>query len=289
MDVSDLRIFEAVSRLGSMNRAAAELHTVQSNVTARIRALEENLGVTLFQRHARGVIMTSAAKRLLPFVGRITKLVGDAQAAARDDGEPNGTLLLGSMETTAALRLSPLLSQFATTYPKVRLAITTGTTSRLLDDVIECRLDGAFVAGPLNHPDLHHETIFREELVLVTPRNVASLQDLANVPDLRTIVFQIGCSYRQRLESVLADVGIIVAKPMEFGSLDIVVSCVAAGVGVTLLPRSMVVTAQKDGKVSVHDLPAKYSKTETLFVHRNDAYLSSAMKAFLDAARSQQA
>src|SRR5580692_9847360 len=111
MDVSDLRIFEAVSRLGSMNRAAAELHTVQSNVTARIRALEENLGVTLFQRHARGVIMTSAAKRLLPFVGRITKLVSDAQTAARDEGAPNGALLLGSMETTAALRLSPLLSQ----------------------------------------------------------------------------------------------------------------------------------------------------------------------------------
>jgi LysR family transcriptional regulator, cell division regulator len=288
MDVSDLRIFEAVSRLGSMNRAAVELHTVQSNVTARIRALEENLGVTLFQRHARGVIMTSAAKRLLPFVGRITKLVSDAQAAARDEGAPNGTLLLGSMETTAAVRLSPLLSQFAAAYPKVRLAITTGTTSRLLDDVIECRLDGAFVAGPLSHPDLHHETVFREELVLVTPRNVATLQDLANVPDLRTMVFQIGCSYRQRLESVLADLGIIVAKPMEFGSLDIIISCVAAGAGVTLLPRSMVATPKKDGKISVHDLPAKYAQTETLFVHRNDAYLSSAMKAFLDAARSQQ-
>jgi DNA-binding transcriptional LysR family regulator len=288
MDVSDLRIFEAVSRLGSMNRAAVELHTVQSNVTTRIRALEENLGVTLFQRHARGVIMTSAAKRLLPFVGRITKLVSDAQAAARDEGAPNGTLLLGSMETTAALRLSPLLSQFAAAYPKVRLAITTGTTSRLLDDVIECRLDGAFVAGPLSHPDLHHETVFREELVLVTPRNVATLQDLANVPDLRTMVFQIGCSYRQRLESVLADLGIIVAKPMEFGSLDIIISCVAAGAGVTLLPRSMVATPKKDGKISVHDLPAKYAQTETLFVHRNDAYLSSAMKAFLDAARSQQ-
>jgi LysR family transcriptional regulator, cell division regulator len=289
MDVSDLRIFEAVSRLGSMNRAAVELHTVQSNVTARIRALEENLGVTLFQRHARGVIMTSAAERLLPFVGRITKLVSDAQAAAKDEGAPNGTLLLGSMETTAALRLSPLLSQFAAAYPKVRLAITTGTTSRLLNDVIQCRLDGAFVAGPLSHPDLHHETVFREELVLITPRNVATLQDLANVPDLRTIVFQIGCSYRQRLESVLADLGIIVAKPMEFGSLDIIIGCVAAGAGVTLLPRSMVVAAQKDGRIFVHDLPAKYAQTETLFVHRNDAYLSSAMKAFLDAARSQQA
>lgn len=287
MDVSDLRIFEAVSRHGSMNRAAVELHTVQSNVTMRIRALEEDLGVTLFERHARGVLMTPAAKRLLPFVGRIAKLINDAQTAARDEGAPSGTLLLGSMETTAAMRLSPLLTQFAAAYPKVRLAITTGTSARLLDDVIEYRLDGAFVTGPLNHPDLHQEVIFREELVLVTSRHVATPQGLAAIPDLRTIVFQIGCSYRQRLESVLADLGIVVARPMEFGSLDIVINCVAAGVGVTLLPKSAVAAAHRDGKVSIHDLPAKYAEVDTMFVHRNDTYLSSAMTAFLDTARAQ--
>src|ERR1700743_677980 len=103
MDVSDLRVFEAVSRQGSMNRAAQELHTVQSNVTARIRALEEELGVRLFQRHARVVSTTAAWPRILPVGGRITKLLADAQAAAQDDGVPRGTLILGSLETTTAL------------------------------------------------------------------------------------------------------------------------------------------------------------------------------------------
>ncbi|QAY95050.1 LysR family transcriptional regulator [Methylovirgula ligni] len=286
MDFADLKVFEAVSRLGSMNRAAAELHTVQSNVTARVRGLEEELGIALFQRHARGVTITPAGQRLLPFVGRIAKLFADAEAAAKDEGVPNGALRLGSMETTAALRLSPVLGQFANTYPKVRLVLTTGTTSRLLEDVIEGRVEGAFVAGPVSHPDLHQEVIFHEELVLVTARNVATLGDLTKIADLRTIVFQLGCSYRQRLEAVLADLGIAVAKPMEFGSLDTIISCVAAGVGVTLLPKGVVAAASREGRVGVHELPPKRALVETLLVRRRDAYLSSAMTAFLDLARS---
>ena len=69
MDATDLKVFEAVARHGSMNRAAAELNTVQSNVTARVRALELELGVLLFQRHARGVKVTPAGRRMLPFFG----------------------------------------------------------------------------------------------------------------------------------------------------------------------------------------------------------------------------
>ncbi|MFB2565395.1 LysR substrate-binding domain-containing protein [Rhizobium sp. IMFF44] len=286
MDLSDLRVFEAVSRHGSMNRAAQELHTVQSNVTARIRALEEELGVSLFQRHARGVSTTPAGQRILPFVGRLTKLLADARAAAKDDGEPGGTLSLGSLETTTALRLSPLLGQFAKTYPQVRLVVTTGTTRRLIDDVVSCRVEGAFVAGPVNHPDLDHEVIFQEELVLVTTPAVRGVEDLAGIADLKTIVFQIGCSYRQRLESLLADMGIVTSKPLEFGSLDTIVSCVSAGVGITLLPRGVVANAAREGRIAIHTLPPERSMVDTLFVRRKDAYTSSAMTALLDMLRS---
>ncbi len=289
MDISGLRVFEAVSRHGSMNRAASELHTVQSNVTARIRALEEELGVSLFQRHARGVIITPAGQRILPFVARITKLLADAQAAAKDDGVPNGALVLGSLETTTALRLSPLLSQFAKAYPEVRLVIATGTTRRLVDDVLACRLEGAFVAGPISHPDLHQEVVFREELVLVTARTVRAPQELMDVSDLKTIVFQIGCSYRQRLESVLVGMGIVTAKPLEFGSLDAIISCVAAGVGVTLLPKGVVANDWQEGKIAVHELPPEHTEAETLFVRRHDGYVSSAMAAFLDLVRMRGA
>jgi len=287
MDVADLRVFEAVARHGSMNRAAAELHTVQSNVTARIRALEREIGVALFQRHLRGVSITPAGRRMLPYAARIAKLVADARLAALDDGPPNGALVLGTLETTAALRLSPILSKFARTYPQVRLSLTTGTSCSLTADVAECRLDGAFVAGPLDHPDLHTETVFHEELVLVTPRSMRSLETLGSVQDLKTIVFRLGCSYRQRLESLLAEMGILTATPLEFGSLDAMIACVAAGIGITLLPRGVVSSAVQQDLVTIHAIPPEKAHVETLFIRRHDSYVSSAMRAFVEIARSE--
>lgn len=277
MDATDLRVLEAVARLGSMNRAALELNTVQSNVTARIRTLELELDVPLFQRHARGVKLTPAGRRMLPFCGRIAKLISDARTAAKDDGLPTGRLEIGTLETTAALRLPPILATFAKTYPEVRLVITTGTTHSLVTDVVECRLDSAFVAGPVEHPDLHQIPVFREELVLVTPRSIRSVADLSSTQDLKTIVFRVGCSYRHRLDSYLKSIGILVAQPLEFGSLDAIMGCVAAGIGITLLPKAIVATAWRDGIIAVHELAPEYSEVQTVFIRREDAYVSSAI------------
>src|ERR1700726_716207 len=109
MDATDLKVFEAVARHGSMNRAAAELNTVESNVTARGRALEQELGVLLFQRHARGGKVTPAGRRMPPLSARISRVLSEARAAARDDGVPDGVLEVGTLETTAALRLPSTL------------------------------------------------------------------------------------------------------------------------------------------------------------------------------------
>jgi LysR family transcriptional regulator, cell division regulator len=277
MDVADLKVFEAVARHGSMNKAATELHTVQSNVTARIRSLEREVGVALFNRNVRGVSLTPAGHRMLPYAARLAKLVAEAKLAAMDEG---------SLETTAALRLSPFLSQFARRYPQVRLSLTTGTSCSLTADVAECRLDGAFVAGPVDHPDLYCETIFHEELVLVTPRTMRSLEALRSVQDLKTIVYRLGCSYRVRLESLLADMGIVTATPLEFGSLDAIVACVAAGIGITLLPRGVVANAVEQDLVAIHTIAPDRAHVETLFIRRQDAYVSSAMQAFVEVARS---
>ncbi|GAN78968.1 LysR family transcriptional regulator [Acidocella aminolytica] len=288
MDASDLKIFEAVARLGSMKRAAEELNTVQSNVTARIKALEDDLGLSLFQRHARGVKATGPGQRMLPFAGRVAKLLADARAAAKDDGMPNGPLQIGSLETTTALRLAPLLSRFTLAYPEVQLVVTTGTTARLVTDVLEYRVDGAFAVGPIEHPDLERQVAFTEELVLVTPPTVTVPQALAKSGTLRTIVFQYGCSYRQKLEAILSSMGIANAKPLELGSLDAMIACVSVGVGVTLLPRRVVAHAVKENKVLAHALPQIQSHAETLFIRRKDTYTSSAMKAFLKLCEAQE-
>jgi DNA-binding transcriptional LysR family regulator len=285
MDATDLKVFEVVARHGSMNRAAVELNTVQSNVTARVRALELELGVLLFQRHARGVKVTPAGRRMLPFSARISRLISDAKAAARDDGVPSGMLEVGTLETTAALRLPSVLASFTKAYPKVRPVVTTGTTCSLIEDVVECRLEGAFVAGPVEHPDLQQEIVFREDLVLVTPRSVRGIEDLSSISELKTIVFRVGCSYRIRLDNLLNRAGIMVAQPLEFGSIEAILGCVAAGVGITLLPKGVVATAWRDGQVAVHELEPEFSEVQTVFIRRTDAYVSSALSSFLEIVR----
>jgi DNA-binding transcriptional LysR family regulator len=179
MEAADLRIFEAVARTGSMNRAANELNTVQSNVTARIKALEEQLGAILFDRTNRGVSLTPAGQRLLPYVHRVTCVLNDAQRAVIDEGVPSGPLTIGSLETTAALRLAPLLTDYAASYPAVDLSLKTGTSCELVEQVLHRQLDGAFVCGPVKHPDLLVEYFFVEELVILTAPGIAAFEAVA--------------------------------------------------------------------------------------------------------------
>jgi LysR family transcriptional regulator, cell division regulator len=281
MDAADLRVFEAVARLGGMNRAAGELNTVQSNVTQRIRLLEEELATPLFQRHSRGVALTPAGKRLLPYAARVAQLLAEARRAVKDDGTPSGPLQIGSLETTAALRLSPVLASYAAAYPAVDVALTTGTSAELVELVLAHRLEGAFVCGPVQHPELAAEPVFAEELVLVTAPTQKSLDRVLARSDLKIVVLRAGCSYRQRLEEILARRGIVGLRRLEFGTIEGILGCAAAGLGVTLLPRALVESARRARRVAVHTLPTDEARVETVFIRRRDAFVSSALAAFL--------
>lgn len=285
MDAADLKVFEAVLRLGGMGRAAAELNTVQSNVTARIRRLEQELGTPLFRRLPRGVEPTPAGERLLPYARRLARLLEDARRAALDDGTPQGALVLGSLETTAALRLSPALTAFAAAHPAVDLTLRTGTTCELLQAVLDQRLEGALVCGPVTHPELEAEPVFTEELALLTAPGIGGPEALAAQPDLRIVVLRLGCSYRQRLEELLARRGIPAPRVLEFGTLEAIFGCVAAGLGITLLPRALVGPVWQAGRVAVHTLPPREARVETVFIRRRDAYRSAAAVAFLTMVR----
>ncbi|WP_130904541.1 LysR family transcriptional regulator [Pseudomonas sp. Sample_22] len=285
MDVADLKVVDAVARHGSMNKAASELNTVQSNVSSRIRSLEDELGVALFQRSAKGVQVTPAGRRILPFAARLSKLLTDASSAARDDGHPKGVMEIGTLETTLALRLPQLIARFAKAYPEVRPVVRTGTTCSLIQDVLDCKLEGAFVVGPVNHPELHTEVAFREELVLITSPTMLRIDDVALVENLKTVVFRLGCSYRQRLDTLLTQLGVLAPEPLEFGSIEAIIACVSAGVGITLLPRGVIADAARAGLVAVHELPAELAHVETVFVRRLDGYFSSALATFLQSVR----
>ena len=285
MDTAGLKMFEAVARTGGMNRAAAELHTVQSNVTARIRALEAELGCPLFERHSRGVALTPAGQRLLPYARRVAWLLADAARAARDDGEPRGPLTIGSLETTVALRLSPLIASYAAACPEVDLALRPGTTAELIEAVLDRRLEGAFVCGPVAHPSLTEQVMFEEELALLAAPGLASIEAATQGGIARIVVLRAGCSYRQRLEALLARRGIAVPRLLEFGTLEAIFGCVSAGLGITLLPRALVGGVCDAGRVSLHALPPDDAMVDTVFIRRRDRFTSSAVQAFVSCMR----
>lgn len=287
MDIRDLRMFEAVARLGVMGRAARELNTVQSNVTARIRSLEESLGCRLFERHAAGVMLTDAGHRLLPYAQRLPRLLEDAAWAARDDGTPRGKLVVGSLETTAALRLGPLLSGYARACPEVDLTLRPGTTCELVAAVREGSVDGAFVCGPVADPEIEARPMFREELAVLAGAGTCSMEALIGAGEVRIVVLRAGCSYRQRLEALLARRGIPAPRLREFGTLEAIFACVAAGLGITLLPRALGETVRAGAELSVLTLPPAEAMVETVFLRRRDAFASSALKVFL--AHAEQA
>src|SRR5215813_7443681 len=281
VELTDLLTFSTVARTGGITRAAEALNTVQSNVTQRIKALEAEIGTALFERHSRGMTLTGAGRRLLPYAQRMAALSREAVLAARDDGEPKGPLSIGSMETTAAVRLPNLLADFHRRFPAVRLTLRTATTADLVAGVLDGSLDGAFVAGPIEHADLVSTVAFREELVLVSARHIKSLAELrAATPESgpTALVFRTGCTYRQRLEQVLTEFGWPSATRFELGTLDGMVGCVAAGMGVTLLPRAVV---GRNDSVSTHAIGTAQSRVETLFITRRAAHEYSAVRGFV--------
>jgi DNA-binding transcriptional LysR family regulator len=282
VELTDLRIFLAVARTQAITKAAQELHTVQSNVSVRIHALEKELGVAVFRRHARGVALTRAGEQLQSYAKRIVELADEALDLAGDDAQPAGTLCLGAMETTAGLRLPDVLHAFAEQCPKVDLSLATNTSDELTRAVLDTTLDGAFVAGPVTQSGLLAVPAFTDRLVLVTSTQESTVEAaLRRQPVPRALVFRAGCVYRARLERLLADRGAIAARLMELGTLEGILGCVAVGMGFTLLPADVVAASRSARRLRTHELPDEVARIETVFVYRDEVAATPALRRFV--------
>lgn len=285
MDAEDLRVFEAVARSGGITRASGILHTVQSNVTGRIKRLEAELGVRLFHRHKKGVSLTSAGEQLVPYAERVQQLLAEAKNSLVRGGAPSGRLRIGSVETNTGLRLPALLSRYGALHPQVDLSLAAGTPSELIDSVLDYAIEGAFVAGPVDHPKLLSVPAFEETLAFYTPASITDVRRYVTKVRPKIIVFREGCSYRGKLQAML---GLWSAQPprvSELGSLDGILGCVSAGLGFTLLPAAIGESAAFKARwakgIAIHRLPGKIGRMPTVFVRRSDAFTSGAMSAFL--------
>ncbi|MBD9482910.1 LysR family transcriptional regulator [Pseudomonas sp. PDM14] len=285
MDLSTLTIFRTVALEQSITRAAQRLERVQSNVTTRIRQLEDDLGVQLFLREGKRMSLTEQGREFLAYAERLLALADEARQAMHPQ-QPGGTLRLGSMESTAAARLPTPLARFHQAWPQVSLEVSTGPSQPLLDAVLARRLDCALIAAPTSRvgqrwvveeldQGLLSQAVFREELLLLLPIGHPPVSGPGDV-QLRTLAgFAQGCTYRQIAQSWLNSAGSPV-RVQEVGSYHTILACVAAGSCVGIVPRSLLDLLREPPAVQCVPLLS----VDTLLVWRSD-YRSAAFEQWL--------
>ena len=279
-----LRYFLAVAREGSLSAAGVRLNCVPSNVSARLRQLEQQLDTRLFRRQGQRLRLSQAGERLRPHAEHLEQLCQLAWRSVQEDVW-SGDLRLGSMETTAAVRLPELLAVFHQRAPRVNLQLSTGPSRRLVEEVLAGELDAGLIGGPFEHPQLDCLPIWQEELMLVLP----PAQDAASLgarPQM-LLGFPEGCHYRERLERWALASDLQVAARQSYGSIDAIFAGIAAGMGIGLLPRSLLERHPRVHLVQYQAIAPQLGATTTLLARRRDAGEHPPLSLLLELMRAQ--
>ncbi len=278
MEISDLKVFKAVVEEGGVSNAAKKLHRVPSNVTARIQKLEKELGKTLFIRDRKRLVISSSGKLLMGYADKILQLADQVIDVFNSDN-PQGTLKLGSMEAVAAARLAEPLVRFHQQHPAVNVDLSTGPSGTLTERVIMGELDIVLVADPIEDDRLTRQPVFDETLVAITSvKNgiIKTAKDFGADPAI--LVFSEGCAYRKRLLEWFNATN-VVPRIMEIRSYHALMVCAVAGMGVGIVPESVIAAHSAISGLKVHSLPGEVADSTTYAVWRKDE-LSASIEAF---------
>ncbi|ARP93878.1 LysR family transcriptional regulator [Bordetella genomosp. 13] len=296
MELAELEIFRAVAREQSVTRAAQLLDRVQSNVTTRLKQLEDDLGVALFLRDGRRMTLTPQGQRFLDYAERILALAEEARQSMQSE-QPSGRLRVGSMESTAASRLPRPLARFHANWPEVNVEIRTGTTQLMADAVAEHRLDCAIVAHPdagpastadmaLLAPGLRGTYLFSEKLMLVLPPGHPKVRAPSDIQVRSLAGFARGCTYRQCAEDWLGQEGTGLPRwnVVEVNSYHAILACVMAGTAVAVLPQSVL-----DLHPDAAAMRTVFLRDAHIFFVQRAGYDTAACRALLEEVRRQDA
>jgi DNA-binding transcriptional LysR family regulator len=241
MMMGQLEAFTEVARLGNVSRAAESLNLTQPALTARLKALESELDVTLFVRGPRGMSLTDAGTTLLPYAQRALAQVTDARNALRDlrSGKV-GELFIGAAPAVSTYVLPALLKTFGDAHPDVRLGVSTGHTEEVLEMVLRRQVHLG-VGRPIRHAEAELIPLFDDELVLVVARHHpfarrgrVRLEELARD---RLILFDRASSYYELTSSLVRQAGVVPESVIELDNVEAAKKMVAEGLGVALLPK----------------------------------------------------
>ena len=246
-ELRHLRYFVAVAEELHFGRAAARMHISQPPLSMQIRALERAVGAQLLERTQRHVALTRAGEVFLPEARAILARVRSAALLAGRAGRGEvGELMVGFISHANFNVLPPLLREFRTRAPEVRLALRESTTDRQLEELVDGRLDVGLVLPPVEDPRLRYRATFRESLVVALPARhpLASRKGrvrLASLAETPFILFPrpLAPGLFDDIVSYCRRCGFSPRVEQEAVQMQTIVSLVSAEIGVALIPQSL--------------------------------------------------
>ena len=291
MELARLRVFQAVADHASFSRAARALFLSQPAVTQHIRALETELGVPLFDRLGRRIVLTPAGAALAQHVPQILGLVQAAEVATREaGGEASRTLRLGVSETLATYVLPPLLGELERRMPHAELRLSVGDSAELLVALLNNAVELSFWLREASHPQLEQIVLASEPLVWVLPPDEprATAQRLpANAfVDRRLILRTRNSAARRVIEALLEREAALPHAVLEMDNLEAIKRSVEVGFGVTIAPRSAVQREMLAGTLAVVPLDAPGAEITSSYAYHIGRRLSAPARTFIEVLES---
>lgn len=270
MELSDLHVFRTVVETGGITRAAEKLNRVQSNVTTRIRQLEEALGVDLFIREGKRLHLSPAGKVMLGYAERLLDIAREARESVHDV-KPRGLLRLAAPESTTAVRLPTPLSEYCRLYPEVKLELRARNGDAVARDILAGEVDAGIVFEPIADAPFEKVRIYDEELVLIAAAGHPPIRSARDALSQTILVFDHGCPWRKRLEQWFAMTGDTPERMVEITSYHAMLGCVVVGMGISLVPRMVFDTFPEMHRLSVHTLPPELGRVQSVILWRKGA------------------
>jgi DNA-binding transcriptional LysR family regulator len=287
MEVRQLQTFCVLAEELNFTRTAERVHTVQSNVTSQIKALETELGSPLFDRLAKRVILTEAGRRFLPYAEKALAAMDEGSRAVRFGSEPAGPLHIYAPETVLTYRLPEVLKVFRKRYPRVELIFRPETDSTLASD-LECgKIDLAVsMTDSVDADSLSSIALKSEDVYLFATADhpLARAKKVAprDLSDQTLLLTEAGCGYRKKLDLQLGAANVKPQHVTEFSSVEAIKQCVHAGLGIGLLPEVVIASELKKKQFVLLNW---HSGKMTIGIHvlwHRDKWVSVGMQAFLE-------
>jgi DNA-binding transcriptional LysR family regulator len=290
VELRQLRTFQTVARLMNFNRAADALNYAQSTVSAQIKLLEEELGVSLFNRLGKRIVITEAGQKLMRYAQKMIDIEQETLTEISNSEILIGSISVRAPQSVGTYLLPSVLQQFKRQYPRVGFDISSCALFTLQQELRSGIIDVAFLlAESINAADLTAELVRIEPLVFVSDPNHAITKGVGiTFRDLNgqsIFLPKHDCSYKMQFEEILTSENINPSVVMEFNSIEAIKQCVIKGLGITVIPEIAVkdeLVQNKLKKIPWLDEPLE---TGVLMIRHKDKWISPALQAFMDISR----